>query len=86
MGSRVKLWVDGKLVVDSWDGVQQQKCEGWYRTENYSSGSIPLKAGKRVPIKLEYSAAGEDQAHLHLYWESPSWELRHVPSGLLYPE
>jgi hypothetical protein len=72
--------------VDSWDGVQLQKCEGWYRTENYASGPIPLTAGKRVPIKLEYSSAGEGESHLHLFWESPTWEMRHVPAGLLYPK
>ena len=81
----MRLWVDGKLMIDSWEGVRQGKAEGWYRTENYSSGPIPLTAGQRVPIKLEYSAAGEKEAHLHLYWESRSNELRHVPQKLLYP-
>jgi hypothetical protein len=86
VGSRVRLWVGGNLIVDSWDGVKQQKVDNWYRTMNLSSGPIALKAGTRVPIKLEYSAAGEGEAHLHLFWESPNWDLRHIPAGLLYPE
>lgn len=59
---------------------------GWYKTQSFASGPIPLTAGKRVPIKLEFAAAGDQDSHLHLYWDCPNWELRHVPGALLYPE
>ena len=86
-GSRVRLWIDGKLVIDSWDGVQPGKTKvNWWVTQNLTSGPISLTAGKRVPIKLEFSAAGGDLAHLHLYWESRNWDMRHIPGALLYPE
>ena len=86
-GSRVRLWIDGKLVIDSWDGVQPGKTKvNWWVTQNLTSGPISLTAGKRVPIKLEFSAAGDDLAHLHLYWESRNWDMRHIPGALLYPE
>jgi hypothetical protein len=84
LGSRVRLWVDDKPVVSSWDEVKPGKVEGYHRTRSFQSDPIPLQAGKRVPIRLEYSASGGGEAHLHLYWESRSFEMRHVPTELLY--
>jgi len=84
LGSRVRLWVDGKPVVNSWDDVDPGKVEGYHRTRTFLGDPILLQAGKRVPIRLEYSAAGGDEAHLHLYWESRSFEMRHIPQDHLY--
>src|SRR6185295_18160980 len=45
----VRLWVDGKLIVDNWTD----------HSENEDSGAIALDAGKRHDLKLEYyQAAG----------------------------
>lgn len=85
IGAKVRLWVDGKKVIDSWDKVAPGKVDGYVRTRWLKSAPQALTAGARVPIKLEYSADGGDEAHLHLYWESHSNDLRHIPKALLYP-
>jgi len=84
LGSRVRLWVDGKPVVNSWDDVEPGKVEGYHRTRTFVGDAILLHAGKRVPVRLEYSAVGGDEAHIHLYWESRSFEMRHIPQEYLY--
>jgi hypothetical protein len=84
-GAKVRLWIDGKLAIDSWDKVAPKKTEGCVRTCWVESDPVKLHAGQLVSIKLEYSAAGEKEAHLHLYWESKSNDLRHVPTSALYP-
>ncbi len=85
MGSKVRLWIDGKRVIDEWDRVKLQLVAP-RQTRQCQSMPIPLRAGQLVPITLEYAAAGADKAHLHLYWTSPSLDLRHIPQVYLYPE
>jgi len=85
MGSKVRLWVDGKKIIDEWDQVKFQKVDGWWRTRDCHGTKVALQAGKLVPIKLEYAGTGGKEANLHLYWQSPSWDLRHVPQKYLYP-
>ena len=86
-GGRVRLWVDGKLVIDDWQRVDDPKDGTNPQRRLPRSQPTLLRAARLVPIKLEYaSAAGGADAHLHLYWRSPSQDLRHVPQALLYPE
>ena len=85
-GAKVRLWIDGKLIIDSWDKVTPAKVDGYVRTRWLKSQPLALGAGKLVTIKLEYAAAGDKDAHLHLYWESKSTDLRHVPAVSLYKE
>jgi hypothetical protein len=84
-GSKVRLWIDGKKVIDEWDNVKLQKVDGWLRTRNCHSTKVSLQAGKPVRIELEYVGTGGNEANLHLYWQSASLDLRHVPHEFLYP-
>jgi hypothetical protein len=86
-GSKVRLWVNGRLLIDQWENVKQEKLppEGQSRTRACTSQPIALRAGQLVPIRLEYAAAGEDEAHVHLFFGSDSFDQRHVPGALLYP-
>jgi hypothetical protein len=43
---RVRLWVDGQLIIDQWKG------EGG----EYTSAKVSLAAGRKVPFKLEYTS------------------------------
>jgi len=70
----VRLWVNGKLMLDDWH-IQMERT---------NCGLLSAQAGVRYPIRLEYH-----QVHLHavvrLFWDSPSlrqWEV--VPSSHLY--
>lgn len=84
-GSKIRLWVNGQLVIDQWDDVKQEKVPaGETRTRVCISQPIKLNAGQLVPIKLECVADGGDEAHLHLFYGSDSIDLRHVPQSLLY--
>jgi PA14 domain/FlgD Ig-like domain len=85
LGSKVRMWLDGKKIIDEWDQVRFQKVYGWWRTRPCYSSKVSLEAGKLLSLKLEYEGTGGKEANLHLYWQSPSLDLRHVPQKYLYP-
>ncbi len=83
----VRLWLNGKPLVDSW--VDRGASDD--RTD-----AVPLKAGQRVPIKMEfYQGGGGAEARLH--WEysgttmvesmtQPVTQARQsIPAVYLYP-
>ena len=69
----VRLWVDGKLVVNAW----------WDMGPTRISGTIALTAGKPVSIKMEYYENGGG-AVARLYWSSQSRPEQIVPADRLY--
>ena len=73
---RVRVWLDGRLVIDAWDDVPVNQT-------HHVSQPLALEAGRKVPIKIEY--AKTDKGYLHLCWESTSQEIEHVPAAFLYP-
>jgi hypothetical protein len=70
----VRLWVDGKLLVDSWETVPLYPIE--------HSGTIDLIAGNTYSIVMEYF---EDttNAIAELRWESPSTPKQLIPQAAL---
>ncbi len=70
----VRLWVNGKLLVDNWTAHSA--------TEN--SGTIALTAGKKVAITLEYYEKTGD-AVAQLSWSSPSVAKAIIPASALFP-
>jgi hypothetical protein len=75
-GGGVRLWIDGKLLLDKWSDV--------YPT-TFTSTTIPLQAGKRYSVKLEY-LNNDDRSALYLSWQSASQLLQLVPQSQLYPD
>ncbi|MFM7110758.1 MAG: Ig-like domain-containing protein, partial [Planctomycetota bacterium] len=69
----VRLWVDGKLVVDAWRDMAPTRY----------SGTITLTADKPVPIKMEYYENGGG-AVARLSWSSSSLAEQIVPSNRLF--
>lgn len=71
----VRLWVDGRLLIDQW--VDQPITR--------HSGTIDLEAGKLYEIKMEYyeNAGG---AIAHLMWSSPSIPEAVIPHERLYAD
>ena len=69
----VRLWVDGRLIVDDWHDHG--------RTEN--RGQIALTAGRWYPITLEYYDLVWT-ASVSLSWASPSQGAEIVPADRLY--
>lgn len=68
----VRVWIDGKLVIDSW-----KKQSGVSR-----EGSIVLEAGSSYDIKVEYYENSGD-ASIRLMWKSPSQKQAVIPKGAL---
>ena len=69
----IRLWVDGKSVINNWDGYGRQERQG----------QAKLTAGRKVDIRLEYfdSSAG---AAAKLSWSGPIGERQIVPTRRLY--
>ncbi|MDT7780152.1 MAG: hypothetical protein QOC99_2664 [Acidobacteriota bacterium] len=70
----VRLWVDGKLLIDHWTG----------HVSTEDSGQITLKAGKKYDIKIEFHETTGD-AVAKLQWESNHQTKQVVPQSQLYP-
>lgn len=43
-GAKVRLWVDGTLIADAWDGVEPKQVGGYVYTRAVTSRSIRLTA------------------------------------------
>jgi peptidoglycan/xylan/chitin deacetylase (PgdA/CDA1 family) len=68
----VRMWIDNKLVIDRW------------RTGSAESRAIvPMTAGKRTDIKIEYFD-GTGQADIDLAWSSASTVRATVPQSALF--
>ena len=70
----VRLWVDGKLLVDNWTAH--------FQTED--SGSITLVAGRYYDLTMEYFE-GSFSAVAQLFWTQPGVAKEVVPTAQLYP-
>jgi hypothetical protein len=82
-GSEARLWIDGREVATyRHEGKHNPRLEG--RTMRAVSAPIPLEAGRRYPLRLDYISGGKSP-QLHLIWESFSQERQHVPARLMYP-
>jgi hypothetical protein len=69
----VRLWVDGKLIVNNWTVHPT--------TEN--SGTVNLTAGKKYNIKLEYFESGGG-AVSSLHWSGPGVAKQVIPQSQLF--
>lgn len=70
----VRLWVDGKKVLDTWDGKKASLLDP----------TVSLAAGEKTVIRLEY-ADGGGEAGLQLQWAPPGQAAQLIPMGNLYP-
>lgn len=70
----VRLWVDGKLLIDRW--VVQRPTE--------HTGKLELAAGRRYAITLEY-LEGSGGAMVQLAWSVPGQPKEVIPTACLFP-
>ncbi|GAA3920401.1 RICIN domain-containing protein [Hymenobacter algoricola] len=71
----LRLWVNGKKVIDTWDGNGGGNNVG---------GSVSMAAGEKTTIKLEYYDEDGD-ARVELQWIPPGQAPQIIPSEHLYP-
>ncbi len=69
----VRLWVDGKLIIDNWTR----------HTPTENRGTITLTAGKSYTIKMEYFQSGGGVV-AQLSWSSPALAKQIIPTAQLY--
>ena len=81
----MRLYIDGKLVLDLWEqGAEGTDSEAMREESDISlQGKIRLEQGKKYPIKIEYYETVQN-ARIHLFWESPSVERQIVPQKNLF--
>ncbi len=72
----VRLWVDGRLRIDRW---------GPSALQTYTSAAVPLVAGTRVSVTMEFRQGSGRTGFARLFWQSPSTPKSIVPSSQLYP-
>jgi hypothetical protein len=70
----VRLWVDGRLLVDSWETVPLYPIE--------HSGTIDLVVGNTYTMVMEYFE-GTGRAVAELRWASPSTPKQLIPQAAL---
>jgi phage tail-like protein len=68
---KVRLWVDGRLIIDNWENPKPQ-----------DSGRIALTEGRWYPIVLEYASITGGSAHL--FWASRNQRREIIPKERLY--
>ena len=72
-GGAFKLWIDKKLVLEAPENYPN----------DYFTRPIPMEAGKKYDIKLEYSNT-DSRSGIELMWQTPSLPLEYVPQGQLF--
>lgn len=72
----VRLWVNGKKVLDTWDGKKANT--------DAPLAFANLAAGEKTSIKLEYFDE-EGDARIQLQWTPPGQAEQTIPAGNLYP-
>jgi len=68
-----RLWVGDKLVIDCWD------------KKGADSAFVDLRAGHRVPVRVEMKHNRFYGAQLAVQWSSPSQYLQPIPASQLHP-
>ncbi|MCA9126974.1 MAG: endo-1,4-beta-xylanase [Planctomycetales bacterium] len=69
----VRLWINGKMLIDRWDDLQVQDA----------TGTIAAVAGRRADLRLEFRETS-GAANITLQWSSPSMPISPVPTQVLH--
>ena len=82
----VKVWIDGKLIINKWKKKDSETADGDVMSNNEAevlAGDIKLKAGKQYSVKVSYY---EDKrnASIQLFWSSNKLEKQIVPFENLF--
>jgi hypothetical protein len=85
---RVRLWINDELILDAWapaDPKRRRPKQTAAGIDEVLSRPVPLTAGQRVSIRLEYASEGPEQGSLSLNWDSFTQERQRIPTAFLYP-
>lgn len=71
----IRVWVNGVEIINDWTDHSARQ----------DSGSIPLTAGAKTSIRIEYYQHG-GQALATLSWSSPSTPMQIIPQSVLFSQ
>ena len=75
-GYRVRLWIDGELLIDNAKSVRRGQ-------QGEVSAELALKAGERHNLKMEYCHVKGERAMAQLCWSCPSTPKSFIPKKSL---
>lgn len=80
-----RLFIGEQLVLDMWEPVAEGTDSEAMRKEHeqITTGKILLEKGRKYSIRIEYHETIQN-AHISLFWESPSQERKVVPQKNLF--
>lgn len=84
---RVRLWIDDRLILDDWspaDPKRRRPKQTDAAIDEVFSRPVPLTAGQRASIRLEYASEGPEPGSLSLNWDSFTQERQRIPTACLY--
>lgn len=83
----VKVWIDGKLIIDQWN-KQDQTLDGFVQgaeTTQTHTSKVKLKKGEKYPIKVEYFEDVQN-ASIEVKWSSKSQKEEVIPYSSLFAD
>lgn len=83
----VRVWIDGKLIIDQWN-KQDQTLDGFVQgaeTSTTHKSTLKLKKGQKYPIKVEYFEDVQN-ASIQVKWASKSQPEQVIPYKALYTD
>lgn len=83
----MRLYVDGRLILDKWDQTTAESNSEAMRGKNDESlsGKIRLEKGKKYPVRIKYHETIQN-ASVVLFWESQSLAREVVPQKNLFSD
>jgi alpha-L-fucosidase len=83
----MRLWIDNKLVIDKWGKSVKGSDSNAMSHEGKvkENGEMKLKAGKMVPLKVEYYEKKQN-AMISLSWSSDKVPLEVIPKKNLFTD
>ena len=72
----VRLWIDGRLIIDNWNNTKNVKMEG----------DISLAADTKYDLKLEHKQFRPNTANLKLNWIVPRFDRHRMEMNVYLPK
>jgi hypothetical protein len=82
--SGFRLWIDGQLLIDTWDGSLLKGRPIDWEGDRHFGADVALQAGKRHALRLEFSARDASMP-IQLVWRSLRQLSEIIPQSQLYP-
>jgi hypothetical protein len=83
--SPIKVWLDGKLIIDPAAGVGTTQFDDYANPMNHR-GKALVRAGQKYDLKVELVKTGVGDNYVAMHWLSHTMEGDAIPKAYFYPE